>query len=80
MDEATYLGEEGDFEVKMAINKRPELEVQRGNHNDFEKVYLLVLIIKKRKIMMSSIYSVNLATGKKRTKALLLLIGLPIIV
>jgi hypothetical protein len=46
LDEATYLGEEGDFEVKMAI-KRPELEVQRGNHNDFEKVYLLVLIIKK---------------------------------
>jgi hypothetical protein len=46
LDEATYLGEEGDFEVKMAINKRLELEVQRGNHNYFEKVSLLVLIIK----------------------------------
>jgi hypothetical protein len=51
----------------MAINKRPELEVQRDNHNYFEKVSLLILIIKKRKFMMSSIHIVNLATRRKRT-------------
>jgi hypothetical protein len=64
------LGEEGDFEVKMAINKRPQLEVQRGNHNDFEKVSLFIGLDykKRRKIMMSSIYIVNLATSRKRTK------------